>query len=398
MDPVRRPLFNAHAEEIFARFAARLEKEVGTTPFRTAETPLMLTAELRDRLARHATEIIGQLSSAPLLARMKGAVPARYDVPGMDALPSCAQVDFALVDDGHGGLDGRVVELQGFPSLYGLMPVMAEAWAGALADVPGLDHAWSWAIGRSRVEALELIRETLLNGHDPSEVVLVDLDPDTQKTRPDFVATRMLFGIEAVCATKLVRRERTLWRKRDGKLLSVRRIFNRVVFDELEKKAVRLGFDWTEPLDVEWCPHPNWYWVWSKYSLPLLDHPAVPKTRYLDEIADPGDLASRVLKPLFSFAGGGVVVDVTPEALAAVPADQRHGWVLQDKVAYANAIRMPDGGGVKAEVRIMLVRPERAATLEPVIALVRLSRGKMLGVDFNRNLTWVGASVGIWPE
>ena len=135
----------------------------------------------------------------------------------------------------------------------------------------------------------------------------------------------------------------------------------------------------------------------TKFSLPHLDHPAVPKTWYLDELPEiPSDLDDYVLKPLFSFAGSGVKVDVTRADLDAIPADQRHQWVLQRKITYANAITMPEGHGVKAEVRVMLLRPPGAAELEPIIALVRLSRGKMLGVDFNKGLTWVGGSVGMW--
>ena len=157
---------------------------------------------------------------------------------------------------------------------------------------------------------------------------------------------------------------------------------------------------YTEELDVSWCSHPNWYWVWSKYALPSLDHPAVPRARFLSDLGDalPEDLSRYVLKPLFSFAGAGVVIDVTAEDIARVPREQRHGWVLQEKIDYAPAFHMPEGPGVKAEVRVMLLRPPEEKKLTPIICLVRLSRGKMLGVDYNKGLTWTGGSVGMWPR
>jgi hypothetical protein len=171
-----------------------------------------------------------------------------------------------------------------------------------------------------------------------------------------------------------------------------------MVFDELEVKKAVIPFNWNEELDLTWCSHPNWYWTWSKFALPSLTHPAVPQARFLSDITElPADLTRYVLKPLFSFAGAGVVVDVTDEDIQKIPFEQRANWVLQEKITYADAIKMPDGNGVKAEVRVMLARPPNGNDLIPVICLVRLSRGKMLGVDFNKGLTWVGGSVGIWP-
>jgi hypothetical protein len=205
-------------------------------------------------------------------------------------------------------------------------------------------------------------------------------------------------GIDAVCPTALVRENNKLYRRVDGRLVQVKRIFNRVVFDELEHKKIRLPFGYTEDLDVTWCSHPNWYWVWSKYTLPYVDHPAVPRARYLSDLDKvPEDLDRYVLKPLFSFAGSGVKVDPTPADIAAIPESERSNWLLQEKIVYEPALKMPDGNGVKAEVRMMFLRGPDEAVPELVLNLVRLSRGKMLGVDQNRDLTWVGGSVGIWP-
>jgi hypothetical protein len=208
----------------------------------------------------------------------------------------------------------------------------------------------------------------------------------------------MLVGIDAVCPTKLIKDGRRLFRKVDGKLVPVRRIFNRVVFDELEKKQAELPFSYTDELDVTWCSHPNWYWTWSKFTLPYIDHPAVPRARTVADLeVIPDDLRNFVLKPLFSFAGSGVIVDPTRADIERIPDGDRAGWILQEKITYEPALRMPDGNGVKAEVRMMFLRAPDEEKPTLVLNLVRLSRGKMLGVDQNRDLTWVGGSVGIWP-
>jgi hypothetical protein len=399
MDPHWRAPFNrAYSEAFFQKYMGLLTSQLGEFPFRVAETPLLLTHELRDWLARAATEIVGQLSEPKRLEVLKNAVPKERDVPGMDPLPNCVQVDFALVQGPNGKIEGRVVELQAFPSLYALMSMMAEAWGKTMNEVPELRADWTCFIGQDKKGALELMRRTIVGDQDPETVVLVDFEPENQKTSPDFWATQKMFGVDPVCVTKLVKRGHHLFRQKGGKEIPVHRIYNRMVFDELDVKGVKPPFEWRDDLGITWCSHPNWYWVWSKYALPFLDHPAIPKARFLSEFKTlPEDLSRYVLKPLFSFAGSGVVIDVTKEAVDKVPADQRDGWFLQEKIEYAPAITMPDGNGVKVEVRMMLLRPPDAKTLTPILPLVRLSRGKMLGVDFNKNLTWVGGTVGIFP-
>jgi len=399
MDPLWRAPYNrAYSEAFFQKYMGLLTSQLGEFPFRVAETPLILTHELRDWLAKAATEIVGQLSEPKRLEVLKKAIPKERDVPGMDPLPNCVQVDFALVQGPTGKIEGRVVELQAFPSLYALMSMMADAWAKTMNEVPDLRADWTCFIGQDKKGALELMRRTIVGDADPETVALVDFEPENQKTSPDFWATQKLFGVDPVCVTKLIKRGHHLFRQKNGKEVPVNRIYNRMVFDELDVKGVKPPFDWRDDLGITWCSHPNWYWVWSKYALPFLDHPAIPRARFLSEFKTlPEDLSRYVLKPLFSFAGSGVVIDVTKEAIDQVPADQRDGWVLQEKIEYAPAITMPDGNGVKVEVRMMLLRPPDAKTLTPILPLVRLSRGKMLGVDFNKNLTWVGGTVGIFP-
>ncbi len=398
MDPHYRALFNDQIDDArYQWYQQELEQRLDCEfEFRLAETPLFLTDDFRRRAIESATAVVEQLSNPETIARMREAIPERWNTPGMDALPNFSQVDFAVVEE-NGTLVPKLIELQGFPSLTSFQIVQRDVWVDTLHQMEGFEDKWtSWFSGYDRESFVELARRTICGTHDPAEVILMDIDPPTQKTSPDFHATKLLFGVDAVDPMHLIKRGRQLFRQ-DG--TRVRRIYNRVVFDELLKKNLELPFDYREELDVEWAPHPNWYWVWSKYSLPFLDHPSVPRSTFVSDLEHvPDDFEQRyVLKPLFSFAGGGVNVEPTRADLAAIPADERHAWCIQEKISYEPALKAPDGG-VKAEIRMMFLRPDDEA--KPILSqnLVRLSRGKMLGVDFNKQYTWVGSTVALFPE
>ncbi len=398
MDPRFRALFNRQfSEAIYNRYQRDLSGRLNQQfDFRLAESPAFLPDDFKARAVTAATEIIEQLSEPARLEQMRRAIPDRWNTPGMDGLPNFAQVDFAVTRDADGTLAPKLIELQGFPSLTALQVIQRDAWYDVLQSMEGLDRWWScWFSGLDRDRFLDLARRTIVGNHDPAEVVLMDIDPPHQKTSTDFTATKILFDVDAVDPTSLVLRGKDLFRSNGT---SVRRIYNRVVFDELIRKNIRLPFDYRKDLNVEWAPHPNWYWVWSKFSLPFLDHPAVPRATFLSELNRvPENLSNYVLKPLFSFAGGGVNVDPTPEDINAVPYAERSGWCLQEKIEYDPALPAADGSGVKVEIRMMFLRPDDGP--KPILAqnLVRLSRGRMLGVDFNKNFTWVGSSIGLSP-
>jgi hypothetical protein len=402
MHPLHRAAYNAaFSQEIYRKQKELLTLRLGApADFHLAETPVFLTAELERLLADSARAIVAQLARPDLMARMKRAIPPRWDTPGMDALPGLTQVDFAVVEE-KGALVPKLIELQGFPSLSAFEVYQAAAWNDVLQEIPGLPRAeWSpFFSGLTRDGFTDLLRRTVVGAHDPENIILMDLTPEKQKTYVDFLATQKMLGVDPVCPTTLEKEGHALFRRKDGRRLRVERIYNRVVFDELIKKGVDLPFDFRDELDVEWVPHPNWYWTWSKYSLPLLDHPSVPRATYVSELAAiPDDLAERyVLKPLFSFAGGGVNVEPTRADIEAIPKTDRGSWCLQEKIAYAPCLLAADGGGVKVEIRMMFFRPDEDPIPTLGLNLCRLSRGKMLGVDFNKDFTWVGSSVALRP-
>jgi len=392
MDPRYRDLFNRQfTQKLYDDYQADLANRLNCKfEFRLAETPVFLTDDFKAKAVKSAKEIIAQLSDSKRIEKMKRAIPARWNVQGMDRLPNFAQIDFAVVEE-NGQYVPKLIELQGFPSLTALQVVQRDAFVDMLAKMDGLRHDWScWFSGLDRAGFADLMRRTIAADHDPKEVVLLDIDPPTQKTSPDFHATKKLLNVVSVDPSELTKRGRKLYRGNTH----IKRIYNRIVFDELIRKDVQTPFDYRDELDVEWSPHPNWYWVWSKYSLTFLDHPAVPKATFVSELREvPKNLGDYVLKPLFSFAGGGVNVEPTAEDIARIPGSERDQWCVQEKIEYAPALKAGDGGGVKIEIRMMFLRPDDQR--EPVLAqnLVRLSRGKLLGVAFNKDFTWVGSTI-----
>ncbi|MBX5481965.1 MAG: hypothetical protein IRZ16_09040 [Myxococcaceae bacterium] len=401
MDQTFRTAWNqAFTPALYARYTKLLEAEVGPIPYRVAESPLFLPEDLRDDLFRVTRELLEQLAAPAAMARAREAIPPDFDVPRCDDAPGCMTVDFAIVEGEQGRLEGRVVELQAFPSLYGFTIKQAQVFDTLLRELPGIRRGFHCFDQKYDFDsAIALFREAVLAGGDPEEVVLLEIEPDRQKTRTDFVATRALLGIDAVCVTEVIKEGRRLCRTKDGRKVPIKRIYNRVVFDELLQKKPKMAFAFTDDLDVTWCCHPNWYWMWSKFSLPVLEHPWVPKSHLLSELKElPEDLSAYVLKPLFSFAGSGVKIDVTEADLRAIPPAERRHWLLQRKVTYARALKTPEGIGVAAEVRILCLRAPRQRLPEPFMNLVRLSRGKMLGIDYNKGLDWVGSTVALWPK
>ena len=406
MDPTFRTPFNAHQSDALY---ARLEREMGRRlhsefEFRLAETPVFLPDGLRARCVQVAEEIVRILRDPALIERCARAVPPEYLAPRMDRLPNFVAVDLAIVRDSQGELAPRVIELQGFASLYAMQVVYADVWRDLLQEIPGLERHWvPFFSDLDREAYLDLLNRAIVGPHDPEHVILLDLHPEKQKTRPDFNATREFFGVHTSGTHELVREGRRLFVPRDGRLVPVKRIYHRVVFDELRQHGFPLPFDYREELDVEWVAHPNWYWIWSKYTLPLIEHPALPWTRVLADVLEeggglPAEPSRYILKPLFSFAGRGVRIDFDHADLASIPEAERDQWLVQEKVKYAPALADPAGNGVKAEIRMMFIRPHATEDLTLATNLVRLSKGKMHGVDHNKELDWVGASVAIWPQ
>jgi hypothetical protein len=301
------------------------------------------------------------------------------------------QVDFGWVRDADNRLQPRLVELQAFPSLYAYQPVLAQAYIDIFGLDPNLRYFLSGLDSRSY---WQLLRDAIVADHDPTHVVLMEVHPEEQKTRPDFLLTEKYLGIQTVCITKIIKQGRRLLYENQGRLIPIERIYNRTIVDELERKGVRPPFDFRDELDVEWAGHPNWYFRISKYSIPYLKHPSVPRTLFLDRLKEvPADLENFVLKPLYSFAGLGVIIAPSRNDIDAIPASKRGEYILQERLNFTPVVDTPFGE-TKVELRIMYVWLD-GGKLTPVLTIARMGRGTMMGVDQNKNMRWVGSSAAL---
>lgn len=373
--------------EKYQRFNAALEAITGTpVVFRHNETPVFLDSALLETMVRSSRELLSQaMSNGAYRKAAESIIPAQYAVPDEASCPLYVQADFGIVRTAQ-GLEPRLVEIQGFPSLYGYQPVMAETYR----SVYGLDPLLRTYLSDLNAESYQaLFAQSVLGDHAPENVVLLEVFPEKQKTLCDFRMTERMTGIRTVCLTDVEVDGRQLLYRRDGRRVPIHRIYNRVIVDELDRLGVAAPFDWNAPLEVEWAGHPNWYFRLSKYSIPFFDHPHVPRTVFLDRAPSiPDDLDNWVLKPLFSFAGLGVVIGPSAAEVRTVP--DPANWILQERMRWEPVIETPHGPTM-VELRIMFIWFEGGDPIA-VNTIVRSGRGKMMGVDHNKNMEWVGAS------
>jgi len=394
MIPSFRQRFNANfTPEKYQTLLKTMEERCGTAvQFRLSETPCFFPESLLNGMAEDGKELVLQLVDNPgYRAKSSESIPPQFNMPNEAPHPMFVQVDFGLVRDQQGELQPKLVELQAFPSLYGYQTVLAQTYI----DVFGLDRKLKYLLGGLDYKSYAtLLRRAVIGDHDPENVILLEIDPLHQKTLPDFLVTEKMLGIKTVCITKVKKEGHRLYYEDQGQRIPIHRIYNRAIVDELERKGVQLNFDFRDDLDVSWAGHPNWYFRISKYSIPYLHHESVPKTWFLDKLDRvPDDLENYALKPLYSFAGLGVVIGPSPQDLAAIPADKRSQYILQERLQFEPVIETPHGA-TKAEIRIMYIWLDE---MRPVMTIIRMGRGLQMGVDHNRNLEWVGSSAGLYP-
>jgi len=393
MDPQLRAQFNdGFTPEKYAGLVRCVnETEKWPADFRISETPIFLTRDFTDEVTGAANAIVA-LTRTPEFARHAAlAVPNGLDVPNESAHPNFLVVDFAICEEGN-RLVPRLIELQAFPSLFGFQLLLLSCIRKAYPAIP---RNWTSSFGGIKDEAyLHLLRRTIIADSASENIVLLEIEPEKQKTRIDFAATETLLGICPVCVTKIKKRGRQLFYDRDEREVRIERIYNRVIFDELTQRPdLNLPFRFQDDLDVTWVGHPNWYFRISKHSLPFLKTEHTSPAFFADEFPVGEKIDNYVLKPLYSFAGHGVEMEPTREKTAALK--NPHEWILQRKVDYAAFVPTVDGQKSKAEIRMMFVWPESDRDPTLVNNLVRMSQSKMMGVDFNIDKTWVGASIAL---
>lgn len=391
MVPELRRAYNAaFTPEKYEELQRYMERKLGyPVGFRLCETPLFLTRELTEEIVRAGWEIANAVTDPAFLAGTDRAIPPGLSVPNEDEHTTFLQVDLAIARDEEGRLVPRLIELQGFPSLYSFQWLLEWAFRETF-DIP--DDLAPYFDGLDEKSYVDVLRDVIVDGSDPETTVLLEIEPEKQKTRADFTCTERLVGVPTVGLSEVIERNGRLFYERDGRELPIHRIYNRVIFDELKRKGLPDDL-FRRELDVTWVGHPNWYFKISKWSLPFLKSQYAPPARFLSDVTElPEDTQNYVLKPLYSFAGLGVEVGPTAERLRSIK--DRENYILQRKIEYAPCVETPDVPA-KAEVRMMFVWKDR---LRLINNLVRMSKGTMMGVDFNKDKTWIGSSLAYHPQ
>ena len=387
---VRENFNNNYSDERYQKYLSEIWNYTnGETDFRICETPLFLDEELSLNLQLGANEIASYLLTDEFRQKSRNAIPPNLIVPNEDSHPLFLQIDFAICSDEMGKPIPKLIELQGFPSLYAFQ-VLLDDVNRKFYEIP--TGFTSYFNGFTKDSYLELFKIAVLKKHSPENVILLEIEPWKQKTRIDFTLTKKYLGIDSVCISDIIQRGTKIFYKKNGAEIPIHRIYNRVIFDELLRKEIKPGFDFHSELDVEWAGHPNWFFKVSKHTLPQIKSKFAPRCYNLNELTEyPDDLENYVLKPLYSFAGSGVKIDINKELLDTIT--DRDNYILQEKVEYMPLIRTPDEFS-RAEVRMMFIWLDK-----PVLVnnLLRTSKGKMMGVDFNKGKTWVGSNIVYHP-
>lgn len=364
--------------------------------FRVAETPIFVDKIFTQKMMDACERIVDVITGYNFKMLTAHAIPPEIKVPNENNFSQFIAFDFGVCENSKGEIEPQLIEMQGFPTLFAFQVVQDEI-ARKYLQIP--DQYSGYLNGFTKESYLQLLKEIIVKDCDPENVILLEILPHQQKTKIDFYCTEKFLHIPVVDLMDLEKEGNQLYYKKDGKKIQVKRIYNRIIFDDLQQQSPEVqkkGELLFEDLDVEWVPHPNWFYRISKFTLPYIHHPYVPDTKFLSDVKVlPKDLQNYVLKPLFSFAGQGVVIDVTKDDIANVK--DPHNWILQRKVKYADVIQTPDVPS-KAEIRIFYFWKDGAARPIATYNLARLSKGKMIGVRYNIDKEWVGGTLAYFEQ
>ena len=392
MVPALREQFNHDfTEEKYQEYIHDLSQLYpGHLDFRVAETPVFIPKWFTKKMLDACETIIDVIKDQKYLQQSEKAIPSQLKVPGENSFPEFICFDFGICENEKGELEPQLVEMQAFPTLF--------AWHTMMPEVSRKHFYWpdnysTYLNGFTKESYLHLLKTIIVDDAKLENVVLLEIFPHQQKTRVDFYATKDLIGVKTVCLTEIIKEGKNLFYINEGKKKPIHRIYNRIIFDELLHQPLEIqekGKLFQEELNVQWIPHPNWFYRISKFGLPFIKHPYVPETHFLNEIKEiPEDLENYVIKPLFSFAGQGVLIDVNKQDIDKI--HDRENWIIQRKVKYAGVIKTPEEPA-KAEIRLFYFWKKGADRPVAVNNLARLSKGKMIGVRYNKDKSWVGGS------
>lgn len=398
MIPEIRDAFNKGFKEQYYEALLRQIEETYSEPsaFRISETPVFIDKGLKKKVFSACDAIIEQLGQINFSEIRQKFIPKELQSPAPMGNPHFLAIDFGLCDDGQGGIAPQLIELQAFPTLFFYQPFLGNAFLNNYPNIPQ-DNLHFYFSNLSDASYQKEVAEVILGGENPENVILLELFPEKQKTRIDFWATKKALGIEIVCMTKVIKKGKSLFYEKGGRKIRINRIYNRVIFDELQRiENLDINFNLSDDLDVEWVTHPDWFYMISKCIMPILKHENIPQSYYLNDFPVDLDLSKYVLKPLFSFAGQGI--NLYPNQAIIDRLEDKHNYILQQKVPYAPLVKTNTERNSKVELRMLYIWSEKENRLKPVINLTRMSKGEMINVSHQVNDTWIGSSISFFEQ
>ncbi len=394
MIPKYRQRFNQEfTPEKYEKIKSELAERAGTeTLFRISESPIFLTKDFKEKLHDACESIISQIKKMPP-EELSKAIPENCNVPNDNKKPHFLAIDFGICKNMETGeIEPQLIELQAFPTLYAFQEEYEEVVCDVFPFLKELRNSLP------KTEYIQYLKEVIVADENPENVVLMEIYPEKQKTNVDFALTEKYLGIKTVCLTKVKKEGKKLYYENNGKLIPINRIYNRVIFDELDRiPNLKTEFDFREEVDVTWVTHPNWFFKVSKYILPKLEHPYVPKSYFLNEFPASEKLEDFVLKPLFSFAGSGVNLNPTQEEIDGIA--DKENFIMQRKVFYEPLFEDINGELSKSEIRMLYLWKEDEENPQLMDNLARMTKVAMANVDFNKkDAIWIGSSTGFFEK
>ena len=389
---IRQTYNRSFSQEKYRYFLDDINKSLPKpVKFRVAETPIFVSKLLKNKLIETCESIIDVIVQDDFKDKTSKAIPANQNVPNENNHTSFLAIDFAVCQDEKGEFNPQLIELQGFPSLFGFQYLLSENYQRHFPIPENYDFQFSNGDRKSYIEAF---KKLIVGDEKVENVIILEIYPETQKTRVDFDVTEKLIGVKAVCLTKIIKEGKKLFYINEGTKTPIHRIYNRLIFDDLANfPDLKTEFNLTDDVEVEWVGHPNWFFRISKYTMPFFKNQHIPECRFLSDYQGkyPENLSDYVLKPLFSFAGTGVIINVLPSDLEKIK--DTENYILQKKVKYEPVIKTTDGSKVKCEIRMLYIWQKDDLRPTLLTNLARLSRGEMIGVRYNKDFDWVGGSV-----
>ncbi len=221
----------AHYEQYIQQLAAL---HPDALQFRIAETPIFVSKEFTAKMIDACERIVDVITGYNFTFLTAHAIPPDVKVPDENAHTHFIAFDFGICQNDAGVLEPQLVEMQGFPTLFAFQVLQDEI---ARQHLPIPEGYSSYLNGFTKETYLQLLKDIIVKDEDPENVILLEIFPHQQKTRVDFYCTADYLNIAVVDLMELIKEGNKLYYEKDGRKIQVKRIYNRIIFDDLQQQS-----------------------------------------------------------------------------------------------------------------------------------------------------------------